>query len=137
VKSRPPSESSGSKGIVNAVRTIAGVGAPSTPSTSRRGKFDNTSLRIHHGAVDQATVTSGAPPEVFAHVAKVLLGMGLEMQKETEFKYRCIRPKKRKRDGKDGFGRQASDAGSGYTAYTMVGSAASNGVRTALVAAAS
>ena len=130
VKSRSPSESSGSKGIVNAVRTIAGVGTPSTPTT-RRGKFDNTSLRIHHGAVDQATVTSGAPPEVFAHVAKVLLGMGLEMQKETEFKYRCIRPKKRKWDGKDGLGRQTSDAGSGFTAYTMVGSAASNGVRTA------
>jgi len=103
------------------------VGVPPTPTTSRR-KFDNTSLLIHHGAVDQATVTSGAPPDVFAHVTKVLLGMGLEVQKETEFKYRCIRPKRRKSGGKDGLGRQPSDVGSGYTAFTMVGSAASNGV---------
>lgn len=128
---RSPSESGGAR-FANLMRNVTGVGATSgvAASSAKRGKFDNTSLRIHHGAVDQATVTSGAPPEVFAHVTKVLLGMGLEVQKENDFKYRCIRPKKPKStSGKDGFGRQVSDAGSGYTAFTMVGSAASNGVR--------
>ncbi|KDQ17125.1 hypothetical protein BOTBODRAFT_106320 [Botryobasidium botryosum FD-172 SS1] len=53
-------------------------------------------LRVHHGAVDQATITSGSPPEVFAHVTRVLLGMGIQVQTESAFKYRCIRHKRRK-----------------------------------------
>ncbi|KZV79576.1 hypothetical protein EXIGLDRAFT_576534, partial [Exidia glandulosa HHB12029] len=53
-------------------------------------------LRVHHGAVDQGTVTTGSPPEVFAHVTHVLASMGVEFHKETEFKYRCVRPKRRK-----------------------------------------
>ncbi len=44
--------------------------------------YNPDAIRIHHGAVDQGTVTSGAPPEVFAHVTQVLLGMGVEVQKE-------------------------------------------------------
>jgi protein-serine/threonine kinase len=117
------SDSGARQGFANLVRNVRGATKP--------GKFDNTSLRIHHGAVDHATVTSGAPPEVFAHVTKVLLSMGLEVQKENNFKYRCIRPKKPKTaGGKEGFGKHTSDAGSGYTAFTLVGSAASNGVRT-------
>ena len=129
-RTRSPSESGGAKnGFANLVRNVTGVGVASAPTSTKRGKFDNSSLRIHHGAVDHATVTSGAPPEVFAHVTKVLFSMGLEVQKENDFKYRCIRPKKPKSAPvKDGFGRQASEAGSGYTAFTMVGSAASNGV---------
>ena len=132
---RSASESGAARnGFASLVRNVTGVGASPAPVSPRRGKFDNTSLRIHHGAVDQATVTSGAPPDVFAHVTKVLLSMGLEVQKENDFKYRCIRPKKPKSmGGKDGLGRRASDAGSGYTAFTMVGSAASNGVRTTLM----
>ncbi|KAF8522699.1 Pkinase-domain-containing protein [Hysterangium stoloniferum] len=98
--SRTPSESGG-RSFVNLVRTVT---APKT-------KFDATSLRIHHGAVDQATITSGAPPVVFAHVTKVLQGMGLEIQRDSEFKYRCIRPKK-----------------GGYAAVALMGSAASNGI---------
>ncbi|KAF8488746.1 hypothetical protein JB92DRAFT_2820279 [Gautieria morchelliformis] len=127
---RSASESGGARqGFANLMRNVTGVGTASAPVSTKVGKFDNASLRIHHGAVDHATVTSGAPPEVFAHVTKVLVSMGLEVQKENNFKYRCIRPKKPKSaSGKDGFGRQTSDAGSGYTAFTMVGSAASNGV---------
>ncbi|KIO20282.1 hypothetical protein M407DRAFT_81778 [Tulasnella calospora MUT 4182] len=53
-------------------------------------------LRVHHGAVDQATITSGSPPEVFEHVTQVLISMGIELQKESEFKYRCIRHKRKK-----------------------------------------
>ncbi|KAI0334266.1 Pkinase-domain-containing protein [Cubamyces sp. BRFM 1775] len=79
-------------------------------------------LRVHHGAVDQTTITTGSPPEVMKHVKAVLEGMGIEIAIEHEYKYRCIRPK-RKRAGlglRDGSGSLA--------AFTMVGSAASNGV---------
>ncbi|KAI0350918.1 Pkinase-domain-containing protein [Trametes cingulata] len=79
-------------------------------------------LRVHHGAVDQTTITTGSPPEVMKHVKAVLEGMGIDIAIEHEYKYRCIRPK-RKRAGlglRDGAGSLA--------AFTMVGSAASNGV---------
>ncbi|KAF8904726.1 hypothetical protein CPB84DRAFT_1845261 [Gymnopilus junonius] len=40
-------------------------------------------LRIHHGAVDQTTITTRPPPEVMAHVRRVLQGMGVEAQMES------------------------------------------------------
>lgn len=65
------------------------------------GLFPNTqnvitNLRGHHGAVDQTTITTQPPTEVMAHVKKILEGMGVEIQLESEYKYRCIRAKKRK-----------------------------------------
>lgn len=83
----------------------------------------SVTLRVHHGAVDQTTITTGSPPEVMKHVKAVLESMGIEIAIEHEYKYRCIRPK-RKRAGlglRDGSGSLA--------AFTIVGSAASNGVR--------
>ena len=76
-------------------------------------------LRVHHGAVDQTTITTGSPPEVMKHVRHVLEGMGIDISIESEYKYRCVRPKK-KRAGLNGPGSLA--------AFTIVGSAASNGV---------
>ncbi|KAF9463326.1 hypothetical protein BDZ94DRAFT_1192949 [Collybia nuda] len=95
-------------------------------------------LRIHHGAVDQTTITTKAPPEVIKHVLEVLEGMGVEIQMESEYKYRCVRAKKRKGSmivgggtgvglGSVGPGGGASSGGTGLAAFTMVGSAASNG----------
>ena len=103
-------------------------------------------LRIHHGAVDQTTITTRPPPEVMAHVRKVLEGMGVEIQLESEYKYRCIRAKKRKgtighaagatvatssassTSGNTNTGSSSPTSGAGLAAVTMVGSAASNGV---------
>jgi protein-serine/threonine kinase len=83
-------------------------------------------LRIHHGAVDTGTITTGQPPEVMRHVKEVLGGMGLEIFVESEFKYRCIRAKQR-RTGKSTIG--STTGVPGVAAFTMAGSAASNGVR--------
>ncbi|KAF8968766.1 hypothetical protein BDZ97DRAFT_1915832 [Flammula alnicola] len=89
-------------------------------------------LRIHHGAVDQTTITTRPPPEVMAHVRKVLEGMGVETQLESEYKFRCIRAKKRKGTMSPstvaGGSSVAAPSGTGLAAVTMVGSAASNGV---------
>ncbi|KAI0776661.1 Pkinase-domain-containing protein [Trametes elegans] len=79
-------------------------------------------LRVHHGAVDQTTITTGSPPEVMKHVKAVLESMGIDIAIEHEYKYRCIRPK-RKRTGLG-----LRDGGGSLAAFTMVGSAASNGV---------
>ena len=84
-------------------------------------------LRIHHGAVDQTTITTRPPPEVMAHVKKILEGMGVEIQLESEYKYRCIRAKKKKNAVGSSTVSSAGPAAS-LAAVTMVGSAASNGV---------
>ena len=84
-------------------------------------------LRVHHGAMDQMTITSENPPEVMKHVLDVLLGMGLEVQEESQYKYRCVRLKKRK-IGSTGVPLKDGQGGNGLAAFTMVGSAASGGV---------
>ncbi|KAF7345044.1 Non-specific serine/threonine protein kinase [Mycena venus] len=85
-------------------------------------------LRIHHGAVDQGTITTGQPPEVMRHVKEVLAGMGVEIFVESDYKYRCIRAKQR-RGGKSTVGSTGgAGAQGGVAAFTMAGSAASNGV---------
>ncbi|KIM89905.1 hypothetical protein PILCRDRAFT_56007, partial [Piloderma croceum F 1598] len=53
-------------------------------------------LRVHHGAVDHSTITTKPPPEVMKHVREVLEGMGMDIRLENEFKYRCIRLKRKK-----------------------------------------
>lgn len=100
-------------------------------SFSKAGRIFSSSsspkdvLRIHHGAVDQTTITTRPPPEVIKHVCQVLEGMGIELKAESEYKYRCIRAK-RKKSGAIGLG--FSGSGNGLAAFTIVGSAASNGV---------
>ena len=91
-----------------------------SPGSASKGGFNKNAMRVHHGAVDQTTVTTGSPPDVMKHVTKVLLDMGLEVEHESEYKYRCVRPKKRKVSG--------GASGTGLAAFTMAGSAASNGV---------
>ncbi|KAH9942844.1 Pkinase-domain-containing protein [Amylocystis lapponica] len=93
----------------------------------RRQLPSGKGLRVHHGAVDQTTITTGAPPDVMRHVRAVLEGMGVEIQLESEYKYRCIRPKKRKTGNGVGLGLREGST-SGLAAFSLVGSAASNGV---------
>ncbi|KAK0478794.1 CAMK/CAMKL/Kin4 protein kinase [Armillaria novae-zelandiae] len=83
-------------------------------------------LRIHHGAVDQDMVTTRPPPEVIKRMKEVLIGMGIEVQVESEYKYRCIRVKRKKLPGAPNV--IAGPSGGGLAAVSMMGSAASNGV---------
>ncbi|PFH50349.1 hypothetical protein AMATHDRAFT_145231 [Amanita thiersii Skay4041] len=113
-----------------------------SPSGGPGGTPKRAVMRIHHGAVDQAMVTTRPPPEVMKQVREVLEGMGLEIQVETEYKYKCIRTKKRKGtvgggmgsmvglgvSGPSGAGGAGAGGAGGLAAVTMVGSAASNGV---------
>jgi protein-serine/threonine kinase len=100
-------------------------------SFSKAGRMFSSSsspkdvLRIHHGAVDQTTITTRPPPEVIKHVCQVLEGMGIELKAESEYKYRCIRAKRKKGSA---IGLGFSGSGNGLAAFTIVGSAASNGV---------
>ena len=76
----------------------------------------------HTGPVDPTTITTQPPAEVMAHVKEILQGMGIELSAESEFKYRCVRVKRKRgttnlREG-------------GLAAFNLMGSAASAGVRT-------
>ncbi|KAG6872682.1 hypothetical protein C0995_007660 [Termitomyces sp. Mi166 len=85
-------------------------------------------LRTHHGAVDQSTITTKSPPEVIRHVRAVLASMGVEVHVESEYKYRCVRAKRRKGSMIMGGALTPPQTSGGLAAVTMVGSAASNGV---------
>ncbi|KAF8637133.1 hypothetical protein AX17_003037 [Amanita inopinata Kibby_2008] len=110
-----------------------GSGRPTIPlGTSANNKA--AAMRVHHGAVDQTMVTTGPPPNVMKQIRQVLEGMGLEIQVETEYKFKCVRVKRKKGTIGGGMGVVAPGgvAGAGgagsLAAVTMVGSAASNGV---------
>lgn len=103
------------KGFAGMFGRVAGT--TSTPASKG-------AMAVHQGPLDQTTITTSPPPEVMKHVKKVLEDMGIEIQIEADYKYRCVRPKRRKA----GAGAGLRDAGSGLAAFTMTGSAASNGV---------
>ncbi|KAF8260293.1 hypothetical protein EI94DRAFT_1749033 [Lactarius quietus] len=112
-------------------------GAPAAPSFAelvrRHVAPPKGVIRTHHGAVSQATVTTGVPIEVMRHVRDVLVRMGVEVQVESDYKYRCVRAKRRRAPATPsglGLGLRDPNAntGLGLAAFTLIGSAASNGV---------
>ncbi|KAJ1656576.1 hypothetical protein IWQ61_003870 [Dispira simplex] len=56
---------------------------------------DYPKLRLHRGAVDQNSLTSRHPDEVFAHIKQVVQSMGLIIYKESDYKIKCVRPARR------------------------------------------
>lgn len=87
----------------------------------------NGAMRIHQGT--KPWVTTRPPAEVMKQVREVLEGMGLEIQIESEYKFKCIRAKKKKGMIGGGMGSVGpATSGASLAAVTMVGSAASNGV---------
>jgi serine/threonine protein kinase len=51
-------------------------------------------LRTHGGAIDEGALTSRPPKEVVAEIRTAILEMGLEILRESEFKFKCMRPNK-------------------------------------------
>jgi protein-serine/threonine kinase len=116
---------------------MTNLSASAAAATGRqKPKHPHEKLRIHHGAVDQTTITTRPPVEVMKHVKEILEGMGMEMVVESEFKYRCVRVKRRKgvlvsaspRVDGVGVGAGADEGVTDVAVVTMVGTAASNGV---------
>ena len=103
-------------------RATTGAGASSGGSlggsSSGGASYSKVVLRLHDGPVDPSTVSSAPPQEIVLQVLEVLKNLGIEYTKESEFKYRCVRPKK-KRAG----GREPSSSGA-----AAAGPATSNGV---------
>ncbi|KAI0270614.1 hypothetical protein BC834DRAFT_841439 [Gloeopeniophorella convolvens] len=118
--------------------TGAGAEPPAAPSFAelvrRHVAPPKGVIRTHHGAVSQATTTTAAPNDVMRHVRGVLEAMGVEVQGESEYKFRCVRAKRRRAPAAPaGLGLGIRESGvstgpGGLAAFTMIGSAASNGV---------
>jgi protein-serine/threonine kinase len=114
--------------VIEAIKTVAtptaSVLVPVSPTRPPLA-YNKLALRLHDGPVDPSTLFSAPPAEILVHVLGILRAMGIESVKESEFKYRCIRPK-RKKSGM--VVREASGSSNGIAAFNSVGSAASNGV---------
>jgi len=52
-------------------------------------------LGIHRGAIDQTTITTQPPSKVMKHVNTILREMGVQIQEDSMFHYRCIRAGRR------------------------------------------
>ncbi|PVF96374.1 Pkinase-domain-containing protein [Serendipita vermifera] len=77
-------------------------------SSSGGASYNKVTLRLHDGPVDPSTLSSAPPQEIIIQVLEVLKALGIEYSKDSEFKYRCVRPKRRKHAG-----REASSSGAG------------------------
>jgi protein-serine/threonine kinase len=51
-------------------------------------------LRTHGGAIDEGALTSRPPKEVVSEIRAIILEMGLDILRESEFKFKCVRPSK-------------------------------------------
>jgi protein-serine/threonine kinase len=114
--------------VIEAIKTVAKPTAsvPMPISLTRPAlAYNKLALRLHDGPVDPSTLSSAPPMEIVVHVLGILRALGIESVKESEFKYRCIRPK-RKKSGM--VVREASGSSNGIAAFNSVGTAGSNGV---------
>ncbi|KAG2005798.1 CAMK/CAMK1 protein kinase [Coprinopsis cinerea AmutBmut pab1-1] len=124
---RAASSATETPSFVARFRNSVTVGGGSHSHSSKHSNQPGGQLRIHQGAVDQTTITTRPPPEVMAKVKAVLEGMGVEIQLESEYKYRCIRHKKKK-GATSAAGTAPNGAPANLAAVQVTGSAASNGV---------
>ena len=69
----------------------------SSSSDHGHSKPEST-LGLHRGAIDQTTITTKPPSKVMKHVNTILQEMGVQIQEESAFHYRCIRPSRRASD---------------------------------------
>lgn len=77
--SRPP-VSTASSSSSRSIKTIARATYPM--------------LGVHRGAIDQTMITNGSPPEAMKRILSVLENMGIVVEAEHEYRYRCTRPRR-------------------------------------------
>lgn len=97
--------------------------APPTPSLAH-----DMRLRTHNGVVDQAALTSRPATDVMAEVQAVLFAMGIEVKRESEFKLRCLRPRRKKAGATTGLGLSSAISGGSLANITLLGNASASQV---------
>lgn len=90
--------------------------------------FDESRIRVHNGLVDQSALSTKPPQDVFMEVMQVLRGMGVEMKRESDFKLRCTRAKKKAAGTSIGLGSVIS-TGSGMSPFSIMNNASTSKVK--------
>jgi len=85
--------------VASASAASAATGADSMGSAAAKDV-----LRIHHGTVDQTMIATRPPPKVMKWICQVLDKLRMEFKAESEYKYRCVRAKRKKAGGRWGSG---------------------------------
>ncbi|KNZ77305.1 hypothetical protein J132_05733 [Termitomyces sp. J132] len=78
---------------------------PSQPSASTASSSSSKTIKtiiqgtyptlaVHRGAIDQTMITTGSPPEAMKRILSVLETMGIVVEAEHEYRYRCTRPRR-------------------------------------------
>ncbi|KAH6904454.1 hypothetical protein BKA70DRAFT_534711 [Coprinopsis sp. MPI-PUGE-AT-0042] len=71
---------------------MATLASPSLLQRKQSSLFDSAEcLGVHRGALDTTTVTTKPPPTIMSTVRHVLLELGIVVQEESTYNYRCIR----------------------------------------------
>ncbi|OXB33451.1 protein-serine/threonine kinase [Cryptococcus neoformans] len=110
--------------------TIGSSTQQSPPTTIRTRSastftFDESKIRVHTGLVDQSALSTKSPQDVFVEVIQVLRGMGVEMKRESDFKLRCTRAKKKAAGSSIGLGSVIS-TGSGMNPFSVMNNASTS-----------
>ncbi|TYJ54671.1 hypothetical protein B9479_004705 [Cryptococcus floricola] len=119
----PPRPSTSKAPTINSDHQSPLIGRARSASTYT---FNETSIRVHTGLVDQSALTTKPPQDVFKEVMQVLRGMGVDMKRESDFKLRCTRAKKRAAGAPPptGLGSVMS-TGSGMNPFSLMNNASS------------
>ncbi|KAF9449084.1 hypothetical protein P691DRAFT_774931 [Macrolepiota fuliginosa MF-IS2] len=89
----------------------ASIRSTQTDSTMDSSHTTGCAIGIHRGAIDNTTITTRPPREVITKVRDVLDSIGVCVQPESTFKFRCIRPSQSSSESQpsaEGFGPQSS-----------------------------
>lgn len=110
-----------------------GTSTQQSPPTTIRTRsastlFDESRIRVHNGLVDQSALSTKPPQDVFMEVMQVLRGMGVEMKRESDFKLRCTRAKKKAAGTSIGLGSVIS-TGSGMSPFSIMNNASTSKVK--------
>lgn len=107
------------------VKQTEPIAPPAAVNPITSSPFNEARLRVHVGVVDQSALTSKGAIEVMDQVQKVLYDMGIEVKRETEFKLRCMRVRRKKAGAMTGLG--LSSFGNGSMASMMASTTTSSG----------
>jgi len=77
--------------------TAAEFRNPQINSTAEQtGGFNDSKLKLHHGAIDQNAISSKLPPVIMQQLKQILWEMGIDVVEESSMKLKATRRSKKK-----------------------------------------
>ncbi|PLW19514.1 hypothetical protein PCANC_09161 [Puccinia coronata f. sp. avenae] len=72
-------------------------GSPPVGGAGKRsGAFNDSKLKLHHGAIDQNAISSKLPPVIMQQLKQILWEMGIDVVEESSMKLKATRRSKKK-----------------------------------------